>query len=197
MERTKPEGQKSGPGDLDRVTYSLRRYLSLAAQGNPTTMLLLWVPEEHCDVLTSRGRALQDLAPAIVSKQCGPRFMGYLNGQKQRLLGLKGQKRVKRPELEEAHGFDTKYAMHILRLAVQGIEILSTGRLTLPMETNARQLVRAMREGKFTKGEAIDLIEKYEAELEAAVASCKLQDHPNWGVINRFLVETYRETWGW
>ena len=32
-----------------------------------------------------------------------------------------------RPELVAAHGYDTKYAMHALRLGLQGIELLTTG----------------------------------------------------------------------
>ena len=36
VERTQPEGARSGPGDLDLVTYSLRRWLRLAVSGNPT-----------------------------------------------------------------------------------------------------------------------------------------------------------------
>jgi hypothetical protein len=38
-----------------------------------------------------------------------------------------------RPELVAVHGYDTKYAMHALRLGLQGIELLSTGRITLPV----------------------------------------------------------------
>jgi hypothetical protein len=39
--RTKPEGVRSGPGDLDLSLYSLRKYISLAAKGNPTALLPL------------------------------------------------------------------------------------------------------------------------------------------------------------
>jgi hypothetical protein len=31
------------------------------------------------------------------------------------------------------HGYDTKYAMHVLRLGLQGVELLTTGRFTLPV----------------------------------------------------------------
>ena len=48
----------------------------------------------------------------ILSKRAGRGYHGYLRGQKERLLGTRGQKRVNRPELVDAHGFDTKYAMH-------------------------------------------------------------------------------------
>ena len=38
-----------------------------------------------------------------------------------------------RPELVAVHGYDTKYAMHALRLGLQGVELLTTGRITLPV----------------------------------------------------------------
>ena len=36
MQRTQPEGTRSGPGDTDRTLHSLRRFLRLAASGKPT-----------------------------------------------------------------------------------------------------------------------------------------------------------------
>ena len=68
------------------------------------------------------------LTDAILSKRAGRGYRGYLGGQRERLLGSRGQKRVNRPELVEAHGYDTKYAMHAIRLGYQGIELLETGR---------------------------------------------------------------------
>jgi hypothetical protein len=87
--------------------------------------------------------------------RCGPRcsrrgYLGYLRGQKERLLGTRGQKRVHRPELDEAHGFDTKYAMHAARLGYQGLELLETGFLTLPMPEPDRSRVMAIRTGERT-----------------------------------------------
>src|SRR6476620_123308 len=38
--RTQPEGARSGPGDIDRTVYSLRKWCRLALAGNPTVMLL-------------------------------------------------------------------------------------------------------------------------------------------------------------
>jgi hypothetical protein len=42
--RTQPEGARSGPGDVDLVLYSLRKYLRLATKGNPTALLPLYAP---------------------------------------------------------------------------------------------------------------------------------------------------------
>jgi uncharacterized protein len=44
--RTQPEGQTSGPGDLDLTVYSLRKWMRLAVKGNPTILDLLFVPPQ-------------------------------------------------------------------------------------------------------------------------------------------------------
>jgi predicted nucleotidyltransferase len=148
VERTQPEGVRSGPGDLDLVAYSLRKYLRLALKGHPTVLLLLFVPDELTLIETELGRQLRALRTAIVSKRAGRGYLGYLSGQKERLHGTRGQRRVNRPELVEAHGFDTKYAMHALRLGYQGLELLEAGRLTLPMPEPERSRVMSVRRGE-------------------------------------------------
>src|SRR5215469_11904113 len=47
MHRTQPEGTRSGPGDTDRTVHSLRRFLRLAASGNPSVLMALWAPVLH------------------------------------------------------------------------------------------------------------------------------------------------------
>src|SRR3954451_9240014 len=41
--RTQPEGEPSGPGDLDLTIYGLRKWCRLAMRGSPTVLLLLFV----------------------------------------------------------------------------------------------------------------------------------------------------------
>jgi RNA repair pathway DNA polymerase beta family len=41
MQRTQAEGVKSGPGDIDRTLHPLRRFLYLAASGNPSVLMSL------------------------------------------------------------------------------------------------------------------------------------------------------------
>ena len=197
IERTQPEGARSGPGDLDLVAYSLRKYVRLALKGHPTVLLLLFVPNELTLVETELGRRLRQLRPAIVSKRAGRGYLGYLSGQKERLLGTRGQKRVNRPELVEAHGYDTKYAMHALRLGYQGIELLETGKVTLPMQEPERSRVMAVRRGERSFEEAIAEIDDVERRLAAALERTTLPDGPDDDAVNRFLVDSYREAWGW
>jgi len=197
VERTQPEGSRSGPGDLDLVSYSLRKWLRLAVAGNPTVLLLLFSPVESLSVRTPRGTALRGLHDAIVSRRAGPRYLGYLRTQKERLLGVRGQKRVKRPELVEAHGFDTKYAMHVLRLGHQGIELMRTGRLTLPIAEPARSRIMAVRRGEWSESAVLAEIDRVEEELRVAVDESSLPDLPDAERVDAFVVDSYRESWGW
>ena len=146
---------------------------------------------------TKRGAALRSLAPAIVSRHAGPRFLGYLQAQKERLIGTRGQKRVNRPELIAAHGFDTKYAMHVVRLGRQGIELMETRRLTLPMAEPERSRIMAIRTGDVPEAEVVAEVEQVEAELVKAIDESALPEEPDRAAIDAFIVDAYREAWGW
>jgi predicted nucleotidyltransferase len=145
--RRQPEGTRSGPGDVDRTVYSLRKWCRVALAGNPTVMLLLHVPDDQCSVVKEPGRELRANKHWFASRRAGHAYLGYMQRQRDRMTGERGQMRVNRPELIEQYGLDTKYAGHVLRLGYQGIEFLESGRLTLPMRRPrvARQLSRAQR----------------------------------------------------
>jgi hypothetical protein len=75
MPRTQPEGSRSGPGDTDRTLHSLRRFIRLAASGNPSIMMALWAPEIFA---TDEGRELQSLGELFVGRHVIPRYRGYM-----------------------------------------------------------------------------------------------------------------------
>jgi hypothetical protein len=146
---------------------------------------------------TALGEELRELRPALLSQLAGRGYLGYLRGQKERLLGTRGQKRVNRPELVEAHGFDTKYAMHAARLGYQGLELLETGALTLPMPEPERSRVMAIRTGGRAYEETIAEIEDVERRLAEALERTALAPQPDRAAVDSFLVDAYRRAWRW
>jgi hypothetical protein len=197
VERTQPEGMRSGPGDLDLVAYSLRKWVRLALRGHPTILLLLFLPDADVLVRTPLGDELRALRPALLSRRAGRGYRGYLGGQKERMLGSRGGKGVNRPELVEAYGYDVKYAMHAARLGYQGIELLETGRVTLPMPEPECSRVMAIRKGERSFDEAVAEIEEVEARLDGALERTALPEQPDRGAVDAFLVGAYRRAWGW
>lgn len=193
--RTKPMGVRSEAGDVDWVGYGLRKYLNLALKGNPSLLLLLFAPESYVREITPEGHALRDLVPAIISKAAYTPFRGYMRQQHERLLGLRGQRNVTRPELVDAYGYDTKYAAHVVRLGLQGAELLSTGRMSLPMRDDERALCVKVRTGGFTLAEVSTEIIGAERRLDEAYAQSTLPDRPDWQKVERWMLETYLAHW--
>jgi len=87
--------------------------------------------------------------------------------------------------------------MHAARLGYQGLELLETGRLTLPMPEPERSRVMAIRTGERTFEETIAEIDEVERRLAAALERTVLPPEPDRAAVDRFLVEAYRRAWGW
>ena len=65
------------------------------------------------------------------------------------------------------HGYDTKFAMHCARLGFQGLELLSSGRLQLPIEGEPAEWLRAVRRGEVPFAEWWERSLVLDAKLEA------------------------------
>lgn len=189
-----PEGQRSGPGDTDHVTYSPNKWVRLAAQGNPTVLMVLFSPDPLIE-LDPYGQHIRDNKHLFITKEAGRRFHGYLVAQKERMLGERGRKHTNRPELVEQFGFDTKCAYHSLRLAAQGIELMNTGTVTLPMRPADVEYLRDVRNGEYTLDEVVDNIEAFSFGLDWATEVASLPDEPDWDLLNAFVIELHTEWW--
>jgi uncharacterized protein len=195
VHRTKPQGVRSEAGDTDLTVYGLRKFLHLALKGNPTMLLALFAPMAFVREYDVRGMQLQALYPHIVSKQVYEPFRGYMHQQHERLLGLRGQRNVTRPELVDRYGYDTKYAGHIIRLGLQGEELLLTGRMTLPLPPEQRALVVSVRTGGYTLAGVSELIIDAERRIESAMEKTKLPAKPDRKTVERWMLRTYLAAW--
>jgi hypothetical protein len=83
----------------------------------------------------------------------------------------------------------------MVRLGLQGVELLTTGRLTLPMKPHEAELVKDIRTGKFTMQECLDIAELLEDELRVLKNTSSLRPHPDRYKLNRWLIDAYRRSW--
>lgn len=194
MIRTKPEGVRSEPGDIDIQCYTLRKFSQLAAGGNPSILTALHSPV--CDKPPKLDFIdFNMLADRVRSKRAGAAFLGYMQQQKERWRGDRGQKNVTRPELVEQYGFDTKYAGHIIRLGLQGVEYMTTGRLTLPLPQETAEAIRNLRTGGYSEAEALEWSDGVERQLKMAIELSSLPDVPNMAGVVAFLTISYRQAY--
>lgn len=184
--------------ELDLTIYSLRKYIRLCLKGNPTVLTLLFVPSEKCHQLTVYGSDLQNyIAPLVWSKRAGRAFLGYLRAQRQRLSHERGGKDVNRPELVAKYGFDTKYAMHMLRLGYQGVEYMESGKMTLPMREPERAFLLDVRTGGVSLNACTIIAEQLERKLVDLVEykSSKAPDEPNSAAVEDWMLDVYYNSW--
>jgi uncharacterized protein len=193
-QRTGKHDARSEPGDLDLTVHSLRKFLRLALKGNPSVLVPLFLKDEFLQVKTKEGQELQQLAPSIVSKRALGAFLGYLIAQEEKLKGERGT-RVHRPELVAKYGYDTKFAMHALRLGHQGCELAETGRLTLPMSGPTLNELRDVRTGKYGLEWVLDNITLLKERLTAFQTTSVLSNEPDIDEVEGWMLWTYRHSW--
>lgn len=185
---------RSGAGDLDVVVYSARKWARLALAGNPTVLLLLFVPDEEVLYRDDAGVELVSNAHRFVSRLAADRFRGYLQAQRSAMTGESGA-HTNRPELVTEHGYDTKFAMHALRLGYQGIELLTTGRITLPVPEPELSQLRAIRRGEVALPDVLAAIDEAEQRLIALRGSADLPDEPDRAWADAWLHRSYLAYW--
>ena len=99
-------------------------------------------------------------------------------------------------QAESQRGVDWKALSHAVRVASQGLELLDTGRITLPA-TNVER-IRAIKLGFIPHGEVTDEIEALLARVQDAAGRSALPDEVDRGWIDDFVAAVYgREVKGW
>ena len=193
--RTQPVGVRSGDGDIDLNVYGLAKWIRLIVNGNPTQLLPLFAPRSKIFMSGMLGDELRERRELFLARDHAERFLGYLNRQRSRMLGELSQ-RTNRPELVEQYGFDTKFASHALRIAIQGIQLMRTGEIVLPMLPEHRKYLVDVRQGKYTMGEVLKKLGVLEEELlNAGKYSTRLPAHVDIDYVNDWLVSVYRKHW--
>lgn len=110
------------------------------------------------------------------------------------MLGESGA-HTNRPELVAVHGCDTKFAMHALRLGAQGVELLRTGRITLPVPEPHLSFLRSVRRGEVSLPEVLQAVDASDAELAAAGADAAVPDEPDRAWVDDWLHRSHVAFW--
>lgn len=180
------------------VSYvSLRKWARLAINGNPNFLLPLFAPNK--DVLSgdARGFGLRAMAPKFISRQAIRSHLGYMQNQRKRMLRNDGNGGHGKPRIDlvEKYGYDTKFAMHLLRLGLQGIELMREGKVSLPIKHRDRAFLLGVREGKHTIDEVIKISEELERQLKAECDTCDLPEKPQTDEVQKAIVLLYIRQW--
>lgn len=135
------------------------------------------------DVLSASDDDLDERRRAVATHdlQLPPDVVAALNAEKKYRAALKhwdsyqtwkSHRNPARAELERKHGYDTKHAMHLIRLMRMGLEVLETGDLRVRREDAAE--LSAIRDGAMSFGELLAAATALQESMAKAAATTRL-----------------------
>jgi hypothetical protein len=91
-----------------------------------------------------------------------------------------------REELLTKYGYDVKFGSHLIRLMLEGVELLTTGKLEFPLKD--REMLKDIRNGNWTVSRILEYSNELEKEIESLAISSKLPAHPRVEELERFTI---------
>ncbi|HWM91936.1 MAG TPA: nucleotidyltransferase domain-containing protein [Thermoanaerobaculia bacterium] len=166
--------------ETDEAYWEIQKFLSMALKANPNVLECLYTPLiELCrppadELVAERSRFL--------SKMIYQTYNGYVLSQFKKL----------EQDLRTAGEIRWKHAMHLIRLQLAGITALSEGRVPVRVDGEYRERLLAIKRGEVPWAEIeawrLDLHERF----DAAFASTRLPERPDYRWANDFLIRARR-----
>lgn len=114
----------------DVTLHEVGKWFSLALKGNPTVMEVVWLPKKCYDVITPYGIDLISMRESFLhAKGVRNAYLGYAQQQFERLV-YRGDGSFSADTRKRT----AKHARHLKRLLAQGLELYTTGVLTIEVE---------------------------------------------------------------
>lgn len=96
-----------------------------------------------------------------------------------------------RKELWEKYGFDVKFASNLIRLILQGRELLETENLVFPLKD--KKLLLDIKQGKYTLDQVLALSEEFELRFKEVYEVSTLQSKSKYDEIQKFVMTTLKD----
>src|SRR6266446_3242257 len=120
----------------DSVIYDIRKFFRLASECNPNIIEMLYCDEVHVQSCSYEGELIILYRDKFLSRKAVVKYLGYARSQihKTKISGMPENCARRTPDrcsTIEQFGFDTKNAMHLVRLLRMCKELLETGEVNV------------------------------------------------------------------
>lgn len=186
--------RKNDASDVDITLYGLQKWANLACKGNPSILHALFAPNtvETGGPYDTWFHAVQKYRYDFLCKKHYKQFLGFASAQLMRMTGERSRN-VSRPDLVAKYGYDTKFAMHVIRLLIECEELMRCGVITLP--SPEKELLIAIRTGQYTEEWVIRNATERMESCKAAESVSKLRPEIDRNLISKVISDAYRKHW--
>jgi predicted nucleotidyltransferase len=185
---TNMQEEIEGPGE-DEKYYSVRKFLSLYTKCNPNIVEFLWCEPDNIVLSTPEYELLRAHREQLLCRNVLDSFMGYATSRVKKLETELFQPWSVRAASHKAWGYDTKDAMHLVRLMRMGVEILE-GKGVLVRRHDANEL-QAIRNGEWELSEVLNHAEELKQKFRELELTTTLQEHPQYELANKLMGMLY------
>lgn len=165
--------------DTEECYWELRKFLLLALKANPNILECLYSP--LVETSTPLAEELLAMREAFLSKLVYQTYNGYVMSQFKKL-----------EQDLRAHGkIKWKHAMHLIRLLLSGVTVLREGFVPVRVDEHRDELL-AIRRGEVSWEDVNTRRLALHQEFDAALATTKLPERPDYERANAFLLRARR-----
>jgi predicted nucleotidyltransferase len=179
--------------EYDFSVYSIIKYFHLAMNASPNIIDSMFVPRRCILHSTEIGEMIRENRKIFLSKKLYHTLKGYAYMQNSKIRNKVNYANEKRAKDIEEFGYSTKYAMHLVRLISECIQILVEHDLDL--EKNREQL-KSIRRGEWTLEQVENFFVEKEKTLEELYVSSALQLKPDEAKIKALLLNCLEHHYG-
>jgi hypothetical protein len=178
-----PSASRAPATKTECVVFDIAKFMRLCAAANPNALEILFADEPDLVYVAPAFERLRRERYRFLTLEVKDTFLRYalsqlrrIGSHRARLLASSGAEPARsrrnpaRAELERRFGYDTKHAMHLVRLLRMGLEALERGELVV-RRSDAGEL-RAIRDGELSFERLLELASELEqAMLRASEAT--------------------------
>lgn len=179
--------------EYDFAVFSIVKYFQLCMENNPNVIDSLFTPRNCVIHSTAISEIVRENRRLFLHKGAWGKFKGYSYSQMAKIRTKSNASNPKRAASIEEHGYDLKFAYHIVRLLNEVEQILVEGDLDL--QRNREQL-KDIRRGEWTLEQVEQYFEHKERALESAYATSKLPNGPDEPAIKKLLLSCLEQHYG-
>jgi uncharacterized protein len=165
--------------DSEDTYWELEKFIRLALKANPNVLECLYSPlVETC---TPLAQELIDMRHIFLSQHVHRTYNAYVLSQFKKL----------ERDLRNIGEIRWKHVMHLIRLLLSGVQVLRHGFVPLRVD-DYRDRLLAIRRGEVPWNDVEQWRLELHGELDSALESTKLPEHPDYEQANRFLIRARR-----
>ena len=167
------------------------KFFQLAMENNPNIIDSIFTPRRCVLSSTAIGEYIREHRTDFLHKGAWHKFKGYAYSQ---LNKIKTKSPTgKRAELVAEHGYDVKFAYHVVRLLLEVEQILVAKDIDLERD---REQLKAIRRGEWTLEQLETWAQDKEKQLEAVYHSSAVPYSPDEPLIRSHLVHCLEMHYG-